>query len=101
MEFVASDETVFSVILEPRLSRLYDLHSQVDLASCTESFGSKLDASMICWTKATLSVHIVRAEFNLSGLRSSAFQVSDFCGKNRSMVKPNAVSLVSTLFSYG
>jgi hypothetical protein len=33
---------------------------------------------MIYWTKATLSVDIVRAEFNLSGLPDIAVHISGF-----------------------
>jgi hypothetical protein len=38
MQLVALEEAVFSMVLEQGLSIVYDHHSQVDLASCFESF---------------------------------------------------------------
>jgi hypothetical protein len=55
---------------------------------------------MIYETKTTLSVDIVRMEFNLDGLPNSAVHVSGFCNEDGSIVEFHAMSLASTVLSY-
>jgi hypothetical protein len=52
-------------------------------------------------TKATLSVDIVRMEFNLSGLPDNVVHITGFCGEDGRIMDLNAVSLVDSVFSYG
>jgi hypothetical protein len=52
-------------------------------------------------TKATLSVDIIRVEFNLNGLSNNAVHISGFRGEDGRIVELNAVSVVDTVFSYG
>jgi hypothetical protein len=54
---------------------------------------------MIYRDKGTLSVDIVRMEFNLNGLPDNAVHISGFRGEDGSIVELNAVSLVDTVFS--
>jgi hypothetical protein len=56
---------------------------------------------MIYWDKATLSVDIVRVEFNLNGLPDNAVHLSGFRGEDGKIVELNVVSLVNNVFSYG
>jgi hypothetical protein len=51
--------------------------------------------------KATLSVDIVRVEFNVSGRPHNVVHTSGFGGEDGSVVELNAVSMVDIVFSYG
>jgi hypothetical protein len=51
--------------------------------------------------KATLSVDIVRVEFNLNSLLNNVVHISGFCGEDGRIVELNVVSVVDTVFSYG
>jgi hypothetical protein len=49
----------------------------------------------------TLSIDIVRVEFNLSGLPNNTVHISGFDSEDGRIVELNAVSLVDTVFTYG
>jgi hypothetical protein len=51
--------------------------------------------------ETTLSVHIVRVEFNFSYYPNNAVCVSGFCGKDGGIVELNLMSLADTVFGYG
>jgi hypothetical protein len=51
-------------------------------------------------TEATLSVDIVRVEFNLNGLPGNVVHISGFCGEDGRIVQLNVVSMVDNVFSY-
>jgi hypothetical protein len=63
--------------------------------SCRRSFyGADKRLPWFTETKATLSVDIVRVEFNLSGLPINVVHTSGTCGEDRRIVELNAVSVV-------
>jgi hypothetical protein len=51
--------------------------------------------------KGSLSVDIVRVEFNLNSLPNNGVHISGFRGEDGRIVELNAVSVVDTVFSYG
>jgi hypothetical protein len=70
------------------------------LGSCPESFKEPIRGFHDLLRQYTLSVDIVRVEFNLNGLPDTAVHISGFRDEDGSIVELNAVSLVDTVFSY-
>jgi hypothetical protein len=59
--------------------------------------GSRQEVSVLTETRDTLSVDIVRVEFNLNYLPNNAVHVSGFLGEDGRI----AVCLIDIVFSYG
>jgi hypothetical protein len=71
----------------------------MDLISIPKSFWEQIRGFCGLLRQKPSSVHIVRVEFNLSGLVNNAVHVSGFCGEVGGTVELNAVPLASTVHS--